>query len=97
MLRIDPEIEARPSRSAESDARETRRRSTKACAATNWSAAPRTGENLVPAILTAVEAYATVGEISDAMRRSLRRIPRIRSHLTNSSFLSKNIGQTNWI
>ncbi|MGC0776865.1 MAG: methylmalonyl-CoA mutase family protein [Candidatus Acidiferrum sp.] len=28
-----------------------------------------TSENLLPAILTAVEAYATVGEISDAMRR----------------------------
>ncbi len=26
-------------------------------------------ENLLPAILTAVEAYATVGEISDALRR----------------------------
>ncbi|HXX15313.1 MAG TPA: methylmalonyl-CoA mutase family protein, partial [Candidatus Eremiobacteraceae bacterium] len=29
----------------------------------------RTSENLMPAILDAVEAYATVGEISDAMRR----------------------------
>jgi methylmalonyl-CoA mutase, N-terminal domain len=29
----------------------------------------RSGENLMPAILTAVEAHATVGEISDAMRR----------------------------
>ena len=28
-----------------------------------------TSENLLPAILTAVEAYATVGEISDALRR----------------------------
>jgi len=28
----------------------------------------KTSENLLPAILTAVEAYATVGEISDAMR-----------------------------
>ncbi|PYU21492.1 MAG: hypothetical protein DMG32_20615, partial [Acidobacteria bacterium] len=27
------------------------------------------GENLMPAILAAVGAYATVGEISDAMRR----------------------------
>ena len=26
-------------------------------------------ENLMPAILTAVESYATVGEISDAMRK----------------------------
>jgi len=29
----------------------------------------RSGENLMPAILAAVEAYATVGEISDALRR----------------------------
>ncbi len=29
----------------------------------------RTGENLMPAIVNAVESYATVGEISDAMRK----------------------------
>jgi methylmalonyl-CoA mutase N-terminal domain/subunit len=29
-----------------------------------------TSENLMPAILAAVEAYATVGEISDALRRA---------------------------
>ncbi|MEQ1730292.1 MAG: methylmalonyl-CoA mutase family protein, partial [Vicinamibacterales bacterium] len=32
-------------------------------------AAARDGSNLMPAIITAVEARATVGEISDAMRR----------------------------
>ena len=31
--------------------------------------AARSGENMMPRILAAVEAYATVGEISDAMRR----------------------------
>jgi methylmalonyl-CoA mutase N-terminal domain/subunit len=31
--------------------------------------AARSGENLMPRILTAVEANATVGEISDTMRR----------------------------
>jgi len=31
--------------------------------------AARSGENIMPRILVAVEAYATVGEISDAMRR----------------------------
>ena len=30
--------------------------------------AARSGENLMPKIVAAVEAYATVGEISDAMR-----------------------------
>jgi methylmalonyl-CoA mutase N-terminal domain/subunit len=41
-----------------------------------WKAALRavedtakTGDNLMPRILAAVEAYATVGEISDAMRK----------------------------
>jgi methylmalonyl-CoA mutase N-terminal domain/subunit len=29
----------------------------------------RSGENLMPAIVASVEAYATVGEISDALRR----------------------------
>jgi methylmalonyl-CoA mutase N-terminal domain/subunit len=31
--------------------------------------AARSGENVMPRILAAVDAYATVGEISDAMRR----------------------------
>jgi methylmalonyl-CoA mutase N-terminal domain/subunit len=42
----------------------------------NWSVAlegvqqaARSGENLMPRILAAVESYATVGEISDAMRK----------------------------
>jgi methylmalonyl-CoA mutase N-terminal domain/subunit len=30
----------------------------------------RSTENLMPAILTAVESFATVGEISDALRRA---------------------------
>ena len=33
-------------------------------------AAARSGENLMPRILDAVESYATVGEISDAMRKA---------------------------
>jgi methylmalonyl-CoA mutase N-terminal domain/subunit len=32
-------------------------------------AAARSGENLMPRILAAAEAYATVGEISDTLRR----------------------------
>jgi methylmalonyl-CoA mutase, N-terminal domain len=31
--------------------------------------AARSGENVMPRIVNAVDAYATVGEISDAMRR----------------------------
>lgn len=35
----------------------------------NVEVAARSGENLMPRILSAVEAFATVGEISDAMRK----------------------------
>jgi len=38
-------------------------------ALTNVEDAARSGENVMPRILAAVDAYATVGEISDAMRR----------------------------
>ena len=67
-LRIDPEVEhaqvtrlqamraRRDAAKTESALVELRRRAT-------------TGENLLPAILAAVEAYATVGEISDVLRR----------------------------
>ncbi|MBI3663510.1 MAG: methylmalonyl-CoA mutase family protein [Acidobacteria bacterium] len=68
ILRIDPEIEsAQVARlhalRAKRDAAKTRA----ALAEVECRAA--SGENLMPAILTAVEAYATVGEISDALRR----------------------------
>jgi methylmalonyl-CoA mutase, N-terminal domain len=68
LLRIDPEIEReqverlravrarRDAKLAEAAIAEVERRA-------------RSGENLMPAIQAAVECYATVGEISDAMRR----------------------------
>jgi methylmalonyl-CoA mutase N-terminal domain/subunit len=68
ILRIDPEVERaqverlralrakRNAARAEGALNELRRRAA-------------TTENLLPAILAAVEAYATVGEISDALRR----------------------------
>jgi len=68
-LRIDPEIErtqiarlnslraSRDSKKSQATLAEIERRA-------------RTTENLMPAILTAVEAHATVGEISDALRRA---------------------------
>jgi len=48
-------------------ARRDARRATQAIAEVERRA--RTGENLLPAIQAAAEAFATVGEISDAMRR----------------------------
>ena len=67
MLRIDPEIEARQVE------RVRRVRASRDSGA--WHAAldavgvaARGADNLVPPIIQAVEAHATVGEISDAMR-----------------------------
>jgi len=67
LLRIDPEIE----RSQTERLRALRaRRDARAAARAIAEVERRAGsqENLMPAILDAVEAYATVGEISDAMR-----------------------------
>ena len=48
-----------------------RRDAAKAAAATaEIERRASSGENLMPAILAAVEAYVTVGEISDALRRA---------------------------
>jgi methylmalonyl-CoA mutase, N-terminal domain len=68
VLRIDPAIEQEQIDHLRSlRARRDAARATKATAEVESRA--RSGENLMPAILAAVEAYATVGEISDAMRR----------------------------
>ena len=68
ILRIDPEIErAQVSRVQALRARRDHAKVQSALAAVETRA--RSSENLVPAIQAAVEAYATVGEISDAMRR----------------------------
>jgi len=68
ILRIDPAIEQEQiGRVQALRARRDAARSAKAVAEVENRA--RSGENLMPAILAAVEAYATVGEISDALRR----------------------------
>jgi methylmalonyl-CoA mutase, N-terminal domain len=68
-LRIDPEIER--TQVARLQALRARRNSAKATAAiAEIERRARTTENLMPAILDAVESYATVGEISDALRRA---------------------------
>ena len=68
-LRIDPEIER--TQVARLQALRARRDSAKASASiVEIERRARTTENLMPAILTAVESYATVGEISDALRRA---------------------------
>ena len=68
-LRIDPEIER--SQVARVQALRARRDAAKSQAAlAEVERRARGAENLMPAILAAVEAYATVGEISDALRRA---------------------------
>jgi methylmalonyl-CoA mutase, N-terminal domain len=68
-LRIDPAIEREQvARLNALRARRDATKSTKTIEEVERRA--RGSENLMPAILAAVEAYATVGEISDAMRRA---------------------------
>ena len=67
-LRIDEEIER--SQIARLNALRAKRDSAKTQAAlAELQRRAATTENLIPAILAAVEAYATVGEISDVLRR----------------------------
>ena len=68
ILRIDAEIER--SQIARLNALRAKRDSARAQSAlAELQRRAATSENLLPAILAAVEAYATVGEISDALRR----------------------------
>jgi methylmalonyl-CoA mutase N-terminal domain/subunit len=68
-LRIDPEIErSQVARTQGLRARRDTARTQAALAEVERRA--RNTENLMPAILDAVEAFATVGEISDALRRA---------------------------
>jgi len=67
-LRIDPEIER--TQIARLNALRAKRDSTRTKSAlAELARRAATSENLLPAILAAVEAYATIGEISDALRR----------------------------
>ncbi|HEV1993928.1 MAG TPA: methylmalonyl-CoA mutase family protein, partial [Candidatus Acidoferrum sp.] len=67
-LRIDAEIER--SQIARLNALRAKRDSFRAKSAlAELQRRAATAENLLPAILAAVEAYATIGEISDALRR----------------------------
>jgi methylmalonyl-CoA mutase, N-terminal domain len=67
-LRVDPEIER--TQIARLNALRAKRDSARAKSAlAELQRRAATSENLLPAILAAVEAYATIGEISDALRR----------------------------
>jgi methylmalonyl-CoA mutase N-terminal domain/subunit len=66
-LRIDPEIEPRQIERVR-EVRAQRDQTAWRAALDAVAAAARGSDNVVPPIIRAVEAYATVGEISDAMR-----------------------------
>jgi methylmalonyl-CoA mutase N-terminal domain/subunit len=67
-MRVDPELErAQIERVRAVRARRDSARANAAVAEVERRA--RSGENLMPAIVVAVDTYSTVGEISDALRR----------------------------
>jgi len=68
-LRIDPQIEREQSQRLQALRGKRDTNKTQAAIA-ELERRAATNENLLPAILGAVEAYATVGEISDALRRA---------------------------
>ena len=68
ILRIDPDLEAKQVERVRA-VRAKRDANTCQAAIKAVEDTARTGANLMPRILAAVEANATVGEISDAMRR----------------------------
>ena len=68
ILRIDPNLEAKQVERVRA-VRAKRDPKTWQAAIKSVEDTARTGENLMPRILAAVEANATVGEISDAMRK----------------------------
>ncbi len=69
LLRIDPEGERRQA-AAVAALRRTRDAASWRGAIDAVDAAARDGSNLVPPVLAAVEARATLGEIADALRRA---------------------------
>src|SRR4029453_16123241 len=70
VLRIDPEIEARQIERVRA-VRSSRDQSAWRESIESVRAAARGGDNLVPVIIRAAAARATVGEIADAMRSVL--------------------------
>jgi methylmalonyl-CoA mutase N-terminal domain/subunit len=66
--RIDPALEPKQVERVRA-LRAKRDAGTWAAALAQVEKAARSGENLMPRIIAAVEAYATVGEISDALRK----------------------------
>ena len=67
-MRIDPRVETRQIERVRA-VRASRSPDRWSAAVAGVTRAATEGTNLVPAVIAAVEAFATVGEISDAMRK----------------------------
>ena len=68
VLKIDPAFEQAQVERVRK-ARDRRDAAAATAALNEVERAARSGENLMPRIIAAVEAYATLGEVADAMRR----------------------------
>src|SRR5262249_3905585 len=68
ILRIDPELENRQVERVRA-VRARRDKATWEASIHSLEDAARSGDNLMPHVIAAVESYATVGEISDSLRR----------------------------
>jgi methylmalonyl-CoA mutase N-terminal domain/subunit len=68
ILKVKPELEQKQ-RVALAKVRAERNSKTATAALDKVESTARNGGNLMPPIISAVRAYATLGEISDAMRR----------------------------
>ena len=82
---VDPELERSRCARAGGAARRDQAQWAAALAAVDASA--QWQRQSLPAIIAAVEAQATVGEIADTLRRGIRRAQRSRAGLTRANFL----------
>ena len=73
---IDPDVERRQIERVRAVRASAQRRRVARRARRASTRAARDGANLVPPIIAAVEAHATVGEIADALRARVRRVSR---------------------
>ena len=67
-MQVDPKLEARAGRAAPGRCARSATRGARRGARAESSAAARGTDNLLPLILDAVKAYATVGEIANVLR-----------------------------
>ncbi len=88
VFQVDPEIERQQVRSRSRGPRAPRDQGTWQAALDAVESAARGRDNLVPPIIAAVEAHATVGEICRYAARRVRRVPGGQAWMSDGSLLS---------